>query len=229
MSIPSIPKLTADKSQQPIGKSYSPVSMVVVIGAIAIAFVAGFVFGFMSSSNGRKVNDVGAIKSASDEIASARKNLEESQKESDGLGRKYRELVTQNSRLNGQVVELREKLADSVNKVAELRHDRKTTAVPPTHDATAPNKNTQSDSEATALALIKRNAEKEWPNDYEMQNYQRDNQLEAFRELTKLASVENVPNSVFDKIKSIAKSDWPEDFEMQLYTIKNQIDAYLKR
>lgn len=73
---------------------------------------------------------------------------------------------------------------------------------------------------------IRAKAEKEWPNDYEMQKYEINKQTEAYNWVVTTSSATGVPQEVFDQIKTKAASEWPDDYEMQKYEIEKQVKAY---
>ncbi len=72
-------------------------------------------------------------------------------------------------------------------------------------------------------------ARKEWPNDYEMQEFVRKKQLEAHIKLRKLEEdgADGVPASVLNRILYDAYQRWPEgDYDMIYFTSKRQVEAY---
>jgi len=92
---------------------------------------------------------------------------------------------------------------------------------------------------------IANKAEKEWPNDYQMQAYVIDQQCDAFFEFVSLkAEKVGIPNEVFGRIQLDALKEWSvnsyedckneketfacldADWTMVVYVIKNQIEAY---
>lgn len=70
-------------------------------------------------------------------------------------------------------------------------------------------------------------AEKKWPNDYEMQKYEIDKQIEAYNWLSSNSSYSGVPQDIYDQIKSSAADKWADDYEMRQYEVKKQSDAYI--
>ena len=71
-------------------------------------------------------------------------------------------------------------------------------------------------------------AEKKWPTDYEMQEYEIKQQTEAYNWLAENPSYSGVPQDVYDQIKSDAATKWGIEYDMQEYEIKQQADAYLR-
>ncbi len=70
--------------------------------------------------------------------------------------------------------------------------------------------------------IIRENAETDWEGDYQMQQYQIDNQTEAYENLLDL----NVDNSIKYTVLRNAYSNWGYEFQMVLYEYDYQIDAY---
>ncbi len=60
-----------------------------------------------------------------------------------------------------------------------------------------------------------------------MQVYAIKEQIQAYRELQEMTSVNGVPSDVLSKIEQNAASEWQGDYKMQIYTIKEQVKAYL--
>jgi len=77
-------------------------------------------------------------------------------------------------------------------------------------------------NEEEILNQIMEKARSDWPDDYEMQNYQYDNQVDAYYKLKNLPNTSNFHQEILSK----AQSDWPDDYEMQLYQYNNQLEAY---
>jgi sRNA-binding regulator protein Hfq len=68
-------------------------------------------------------------------------------------------------------------------------------------------------------------SKKEWPEDYEMQEYYIQNQVNALKQIQSLPSKYRNKNLI-EIIINKARQQWPEDYEMQLYTARQQIEAY---
>ncbi|MFX3672836.1 MAG: hypothetical protein ACE3JQ_00070 [Paenisporosarcina sp.] len=75
---------------------------------------------------------------------------------------------------------------------------------------------------ATVANEIKTQAESDWVDDYEMQDYQIENQTAAYNELKAVVVDTEVKQTQMDK----AMSDWDMDFEMIQYQYENQMEAY---
>jgi hypothetical protein len=73
---------------------------------------------------------------------------------------------------------------------------------------------------------IKLNAQREWPNDYEMQAYVMKNQAAAYNAIQTQQPPTDIPTSAYSQIKSDAQNNWSGDYEMQAYIIKQQVQAY---
>lgn len=73
-------------------------------------------------------------------------------------------------------------------------------------------------------AEIKEYAKKKWPDDYEMQLYEYNNQMEAFKQITNLPSTPDYNEDIL--LKAVAK--WGEDYTMVIYEYNNQLEAYKK-
>ena len=71
-----------------------------------------------------------------------------------------------------------------------------------------------------AIKIIKKNAKEKWEDDYEMVNYQIENQTEAYDWLVK-------QKGYLDIMKK-AKEKWEKDYEMIKYEYKKQVEAYEK-
>lgn len=70
--------------------------------------------------------------------------------------------------------------------------------------------------------IIREGAEADWEGDYQMQQYQIDNQTEAFEDLLDL----NINNPVKDIVLRNAYNNWGYEFQMVLYEYDYQMDAY---
>jgi TPR repeat protein len=85
----------------------------------------------------------------------------------------------------------------------------------------------QSQSAVSDVTLsIRANAEKEWPDNYEMQEFAIKEQAEAYNYVATTSSATGVPQDVFENIKAKAASDWPDNYEMQKFQINQQVKAY---
>lgn len=84
-------------------------------------------------------------------------------------------------------------------------------------------KNPILDLDPTTVANeIKTQAEADWVDDYEMQDYQIENQTAAYNELKAVVVDTEVKQTQMVK----AMSDWDMDFEMIQYQYENQMEAY---
>lgn len=72
---------------------------------------------------------------------------------------------------------------------------------------------------------IKNIAKRQWPNDYEMQEYVINKQEEAYRQILKYTD-RDLPFKVFNELKRKASLVWPMDYEMRLYYIDQQAASY---
>lgn len=215
------------------------INLTLAIGGIVVALVFGFVIGFISSSIGRDIGDSTELAAANHRIKTLQNELASSKSEHERLDARIRQSDDKNSQLQKMLNDKGTLLSKALEKEAALvaqlesvgpggesAKKPQTTSEP----LEMPKGETRSkDVDESILAKIKADAQKEWPDDYEMQNYERDNQIKAYRELTRLNSYPDVPSDVLTKIKAKAKADWPDDYEMQLYTVQGQIDAYLDR
>lgn len=80
-----------------------------------------------------------------------------------------------------------------------------------------PEKSTQTEREVV-LDLLKENASQEWGNDYEMVQYEYNNQVKAYDWIMAQTEYPDIMNS--------AKQEWGDDYEMVKYEYKNQVEAY---
>jgi len=71
---------------------------------------------------------------------------------------------------------------------------------------------------------IKAYARKKWPDDYEMQVYEYNNQMKALNQIRNLPSTTDYNESILLK----AMTKWGEDYEMVIYEYNNQLEAYKK-
>jgi ankyrin repeat protein len=69
-------------------------------------------------------------------------------------------------------------------------------------------------------------AEKEFPDNYSMQEFVIKQQTEAYDWLVTASSATGVPQEVFEKIKTKAADEFPDNFEMQKFVINQQVKAY---
>ena len=73
--------------------------------------------------------------------------------------------------------------------------------------------------------IIIEQSKKEWPEDFQMQEYYINNQLDSLRQLKKLK--DQYKNKKLVEIIMIkAKDEWPNNYEMQLYTARVQMESY---
>ncbi|HEY5043032.1 MAG TPA: ankyrin repeat domain-containing protein [Verrucomicrobiae bacterium] len=69
-------------------------------------------------------------------------------------------------------------------------------------------------------------AEKEFPDDYNMQEFVINQQTEAYNWVVTASSATGVPQGVFEQIKAKAAEEFPDDFNMQKFVINQQVKAY---
>lgn len=69
---------------------------------------------------------------------------------------------------------------------------------------------------------VNEKAEQDWPGDYEMQNYQVENQMAAFYALAALQIDEEYKETLLNE----ASNDWSGDYKMIQYQYDNQITVY---
>lgn len=70
--------------------------------------------------------------------------------------------------------------------------------------------------------IIKKGAEKDWPEDFEMQVHYITKQKKALKAI-KLYNPSGISRQEFQTIRRNAKKEWPEDFEMQLHYETKQV------
>jgi uncharacterized membrane protein len=80
-----------------------------------------------------------------------------------------------------------------------------------------PEKSTQTEREVI-LDLLKENASQKWGNDYEMVQYEYNNQVKAYDWV--------VSQREYPDIMTKAKQEWANDYEMVQYEYENQLEAY---
>ena len=91
------------------------------------------------------------------------------------------------------------------------------TPAPVTVPTPAPTPETKTNRE-DMIEIFKANAFAKWGNDYQMVNYELDNQTEAYDWVVK--------QTKYHEIMERAKSEWQNDYEMVKYTYENQVEAY---
>ena len=80
----------------------------------------------------------------------------------------------------------------------------------------------QNNDEETVFNQIMEQAQKDWPDDRDMQEFQYNNQVEAYHDILNLSNT----TDYHDGILIDAQKDWPGDFQMQLFQYENQLEAY---
>jgi hypothetical protein len=71
---------------------------------------------------------------------------------------------------------------------------------------------------------LKRTSIEEWPDDYSMQEYHVNEQIEAHLNLGEMAKeIANIPEKI--RVMQKAIKEWPKDYSMQLYKAKEQLEA----
>jgi len=83
------------------------------------------------------------------------------------------------------------------------------------------------DEYADADTIIKHHCEKEWPKDFQMRAYCIDEQRKAAATL-KLGGPQDVPEEVFESIRSSCALEWPDDYKMRAYCETEQLEGYRK-
>jgi len=85
----------------------------------------------------------------------------------------------------------------------------------------------QSQSTVSDISVsIRAFAEKEWPDNYDMQKFVINQQTEAYNWIATASSATGVPQAVFDNIKAKAADQWPDNYDMQKFEINQQVKAY---
>jgi hypothetical protein len=75
-----------------------------------------------------------------------------------------------------------------------------------------------------AKAQIRAKAAADWPDDFEMQKYTIEKQVEAYLEMEAFRIKFNTDEFV-SPILAFASKNWPGDYEMELHTFEKQLDA----
>jgi len=92
----------------------------------------------------------------------------------------------------------------------------------PVYEDTKNEESIKSSSEEEVLKEIMEKAKNDWPNDKDMQDFQYENQVQAYYEILDLTNTSDYRQEILTK----AQEDWPEDYEMQLFQYENQLEAY---
>lgn len=74
-------------------------------------------------------------------------------------------------------------------------------------------------------------AEIKWPNDYRMQTYTIEKNIEGYKELhsiSRTAKRIGIKDSLITWMFNEAEKKWPQDYSMQAYMVENNLDGYLK-
>ena len=74
------------------------------------------------------------------------------------------------------------------------------------------------------LARIKEKAASDWPDDYDMQLFEVQKQLDAMNTLGELIDQLSDDEEMM-RIFLKARDDWPDDFDMQVFEINKQLEA----
>jgi hypothetical protein len=90
----------------------------------------------------------------------------------------------------------------------------------------APTTGVAQDIPAEVMAKIRIAAARDHPDDYSVQEYVIEEQVESFHFLSGYQPA-NIPPGVLDRIKAKAKKDHPYDYSVQQYVIEEQVEAYL--
>lgn len=107
-----------------------------------------------------------------------------------------------------------------VNKEAELKTEERT--VRDDVEETEVTTIVQNNDEEGILNQIMEQAGEDWPNDKDMQEFQYNNQVEAYHDILNLPNTSDYREEILVK----AQKDWPNDYEMQLFQYNNQLEAY---
>ncbi len=73
--------------------------------------------------------------------------------------------------------------------------------------------------------IIERHCEQQWPEDYKMRAYCKEQQRAALEELSR-GRPDDIPEEAFDRIRSMCAHQWPDDFVMRRYCEVEQFKAY---
>lgn len=73
--------------------------------------------------------------------------------------------------------------------------------------------------------IIKSEAKKAWPDNFQMQAYQIKQQRAAVKTLEE-GPPNGIPNEVFRQIRKKAKRSWPRNYKMRAYQEKKQVKAW---
>lgn len=114
--------------------------------------------------------------------------------------------------------------------VEAVTKSRSTAAPNATSTATIPSSaanRSVEDEYAGSDEIIARHCESQWSNDYSMRAYCEDEQRRAVEGLRRQAH-DDIPDQVFNHIRSSAAAQWADDFQMRLYTESSQLEAYRK-
>ena len=69
---------------------------------------------------------------------------------------------------------------------------------------------------------IKNKAALDWPNDYQMQVFQIEQETKAYNEIQALSKTVDYNSTILQK----AIKDWPDDYQMQLFQYEQELKAY---
>ncbi len=78
------------------------------------------------------------------------------------------------------------------------------------------------------MERIKAQARQEYPNDYSMQAYTVEWEVEAYRELVSYQRPAGVALEDFHQILDGAEQEYPDDYSLQKYSVESEIRSYLK-
>ena len=107
---------------------------------------------------------------------------------------------------------------DRVRRVEAAR--ARTASQVPTTPPTATDLNSTTDSEER----LKRHCVSEWPTDFRMQQYCREQQRQSVTQL--LVRPPDIPTNVVDIVRTKCAQEWKDDFRMRAYCERQQFDAY---
>jgi hypothetical protein len=121
-----------------------------------------------------------------------------------------------------EVNEITEPIIES-DPIIEDKKDNEELPAPPEEELNneeidQPTEPTQQTNRENVLIILKKNAEKEWGDDYQMVKFEYDNQVEAYDWV--------VSQTEYPDIMTNAKQEWGDDYQMVQFEYENQVEAY---
>ncbi len=113
--------------------------------------------------------------------------------------------------MNGQTRNQQEEVV--TNRDTQKVEEPKRTKAIPVKQVPAPKTNRES-----TLAILKENASSKWGNDYQMVQYEYNNQVKAYNWVE--------AQTKYPNIMTKAKTRWSTDYQMVKYEYNNQVEAY---